>query len=86
MTTTEKLTDLMIKVSEVSVDVKHLLARQSETGERIDRLEDRTNIRVDEVDERLRTVEKMRGKLLGIAFVLPLVITIAVAAVGRIYG
>jgi len=86
MTTAERLTELMIKVSEVSVDVKHLLARQHETGERIDRLEDRTNTRVDEVDGRLRTVEKMRGKLLGIAFVLPLVITITIAAIGRFYG
>ncbi len=86
MTTTEKLTDLMIKVSEVSVDVKHLLARQHETGERIDRLEDRTLKTMDDVEVRLQLVERMRGKLLGIAFAIPIVITIAVAAVGRLYG
>jgi len=86
MTTTEKLTDLMIKVSEVSVDVKHLLARQHETGERIDRLEDRTLKTIDDVEVRLQLVERMRGKLLGIAFALPLMLTIAGIAIGRIYG
>ena len=86
MTTAEKLTELMIKVGEVGVDVKHLLARQHETGERNDRLEDRTNKTIDDVEGRLLIVERMRGKLLGIAFVLPLVITIAIAAIGRFYG
>jgi len=75
VTTAEKLTELMIKVTEVSVDVKHLLTRQDETGDRIEKM-----------DDRLRVVEQMRGKLLGIAFLLPIVITIAIAAVGRFYG
>jgi len=75
MTTAERLTELMIKVTEVSVDVKHLLTRQDETGDRIEKM-----------DDRLRVVEQMRGKLLGIAFLLPIVITIGIAAIGRFYG
>jgi hypothetical protein len=73
--TPEKLTELLIKVAEVSVDVKHLISRQDDTGDRVEKL-----------DDRLRVVEGMRGRLLGIAFILPLVISVTAYLVGRDYG
>ncbi len=78
-----RITELMVKISEVGVDVKHLLARHDETSERIDRMEDRTNKVLDEHGERLRIVEAHRGKMLGVAFVLPVIISLAAIAIGR---
>ena len=86
MSVETRITELMVKISEVGVDVKHLLARHDETSERIDRMEDRTNKVLDEHGDRLRVVEAHRGKMLGIAFVLPLVISVAAVVLGRYYG
>lgn len=75
MNTLDRLTALMVAVSEVSVDVKHLLLKHDETAARIDRIEDRNNTVNDEHGDRLRTLERMRGKLIGIAFAVPVAIT-----------
>ena len=86
MNTLDRLTALMVAVSEVSVDVKHLLLKHDETSARILRLEDRNNVVHDEHDERLRTLEKMRGKLLGIAFAVPVIVTVVGIFIGSYYG
>ncbi len=86
MNTGDRLTALMVAVGEVSVDVKHLLLKHDETSTRIGRIEDRNNEVNDEHDERLRTLERMRGKLLGIAFVVPVAITAVGIFIGSYYG
>lgn len=86
MNTIDRLTALMVAVSEVSVDVKHLLLKHDETSSRILRLEDRNNLVNDEHDGRLRTLERMRGKLLGIAFAVPIAITVAGIFIRSYYG
>jgi len=86
MNTADRLTALMVSLSEVAVDVKHLLMKHDETSDRIDRIEDRNNTINDEHDERIRTLEKMRGKLLGIAFAVPLILTAAGLYLEHAYG
>lgn len=86
MNTLDRLTALMVAISEISVDVKHLLMKHDETSERITRIEDRNNLVNDEHDERLRTLERMRGKLLGIAFAVPIVVTAVGIFIGSYYG
>ncbi len=86
MNNIDRLTTLMVAVSEVGVDVKHLLLKHDETSARIDRIEDRNNSVSDEHDDRLRTLERMRGKLLGIAFAVPVGITAIGIFIGSYYG
>jgi len=64
-------------VGEIAGDVKNLLTRSVEQTERMNRMESRQDTVNDDHDARLQGLERMRGKLLGIAWLLPVVITVA---------
>lgn len=82
MNTNDRLMALMVAVSEVSVDVKHLLLKNDESSARMTRIEDRNNEVSDEHGDRLRVLENMRGKILGVAFLVP----VAISAIGIYIG
>jgi len=78
---------LLLMVGEIAGDVKNLLTRATEQTARITRMEDRQNTVNIATEERLQKLEKTRGKLLGIAWAVPVVLTIAGIIIGRMtYG
>lgn len=77
---------LLLMVGEIMGDVKNLLTRSTEQSKRISRMEDRQNGVNTRIYERLELLEKTRGKLLGIAWAIPVVLTIAGLILGRYWN
>lgn len=80
------MTELLVAVEGVSVDVKHLLIKHDETATRLDRMEDRNNYIHDQYSERLQTLERMRGKLMGVCLAIPVAVSVVGIAIGSYYG
>ena len=79
---------LLLMVGEIAGDVKNLLTRATEQNDRVNRMEDRQNGVNGHYEDRLQRLEKMRGKLLGLAWATPVVISVAGIVIGRMlyYG
>ena len=77
---------LLLLVGEISGDVKNLLTRSAEHTERLNRHEDRQNKMNDDTERRLQLLERTRGKLLGIAWAVPVLLTAAGIAITRWYN
>ncbi len=69
-------TKLLLLVGEIAGDVKNVLTHQTRQDDRIDRNEARQSEVNDEVRKRIVALEKFKGKLLGIAVVIPLVLSL----------
>ncbi len=67
---------LLLLVGEIAGDVKNILTHQTRQDDRIDRNEARQSEVNDEVRKRIIALEKFKGKMLGIALVIPLVMTL----------
>lgn len=76
---------LLLLVGEISGDVKNLLTRSAEHTERLNRSEDRQGHVNEETERRLQLLEKTRGKLLGIAWAIPVALAVIGLAVERWY-
>jgi len=74
---------LLLMVGEIAGDVKNLLTRATEQTQRVNRMEDRQQTINGHYEERLQKLEKMRGKLLGIAWAAALVVAACGAAIVR---
>jgi len=69
-------TKLLLLVGEIAGDVKNILTHQSRQDDRIDRNEARQGETNEDMRKRIIALEKFKGKMLGIALVIPLVVSL----------